>query len=72
MAPYRHRSIFGEERLFLPNLVIYGNKFIHLNIYIIAHYNKIGNITLVYQLNYNPYTLINTKLSFCSIYYLKL
>ncbi|XP_026804225.1 mitochondrial carrier homolog 2-like [Rhopalosiphum maidis] len=24
MAPYRHRSIFGEERLFLPNLIIYA------------------------------------------------
>lgn len=34
MAPYRYRSIFGEERLFLPNLIVYGNQFIHLNIYI--------------------------------------
>lgn len=24
MAPYRYRSIFGEERLFLPNLVVYA------------------------------------------------
>lgn len=25
MAPYRYRSIFGEERLILPNLIVYGN-----------------------------------------------
>jgi len=34
MAPYRYRSIFGEERLFLPNLIVYGNQFIRLNLYI--------------------------------------
>lgn len=25
MAPYRYRTIFGEDRLILPNLLVYGN-----------------------------------------------
>jgi len=48
MAPYRYKSIFGEERLILPNLIVYGN---YLEFYFIHRfYYKSHGIHCFYYL----------------------
>lgn len=36
MSPYYYRTLLGEQRLILPNLITYGNKFLLFNLILIT------------------------------------